>query len=176
MEPSGRNRWQRSQMGELRKGSNRRFGNRWQPVATVPKRMAKRGRPRFTLRVAADAWTGHAAGCRLGQRCIPRSSRRRSPEAPVCTRQSSQRHGRRGTLTAEIPTYSRPARKYQDRPVTPEVAGSSPVAPVSELPATKHFPTQDDARGPRTGTSRRSITPPPPRDPGLRLRTQSAGH
>ena len=36
----------------------------------------------------------------------------------------------KGLLTAEIPADPRPPRKYQDRPVTPEVAGSSPVAPV----------------------------------------------
>jgi hypothetical protein len=30
----------------------------------------------------------------------------------------------------EIPAQSRLARKRQDRPVTPEVAGSSPVAPA----------------------------------------------
>ena len=30
----------------------------------------------------------------------------------------------------EIPAHSRSARNHQDRPVTPEVAGSSPVAPV----------------------------------------------
>ncbi len=33
-------------------------------------------------------------------------------------------------LMPGIPAYSRSARNHQDRPVTPEVAGSSPVAPV----------------------------------------------
>jgi hypothetical protein len=33
----------------------------------------------------------------------------------------------------EIPAHSRSARNHQDRPVTPEVAGSSPVAPVKSL-------------------------------------------
>src|SRR5207253_298155 len=33
-------------------------------------------------------------------------------------------------LAAGLPAYSRSARKRQDRPVTPEVAGSSPVAPA----------------------------------------------
>ena len=33
-------------------------------------------------------------------------------------------------LAPVIRAYPRPARKSQDRPVTPEVAGSSPVAPV----------------------------------------------
>jgi hypothetical protein len=36
-------------------------------------------------------------------------------------------------LTAEIPAYPRPPRKRHDRPVTPEVAGSSPVAPVENV-------------------------------------------
>ena len=34
-----------------------------------------------------------------------------------------------------IPAYPRPVPKRQDRPVTPEVAGSSPVARVLEVPA-----------------------------------------
>jgi len=37
----------------------------------------------------------------------------------------------------EIPAYPRSARKRQDRPVTPEVAGSSPVAPVQPTEARK---------------------------------------
>ena len=39
----------------------------------------------------------------------------------------------KGLLTAGIPAYPRSARKRHDRPVTPEVAGSSPVAPVKVL-------------------------------------------
>jgi hypothetical protein len=34
-------------------------------------------------------------------------------------------------LPPRIPAYSRLPRNDQDRPLTPEVAGSSPVAPVS---------------------------------------------
>jgi hypothetical protein len=34
-------------------------------------------------------------------------------------------------LPPQIPAYPRSTRKRHDRPVTPEVAGSSPVAPVS---------------------------------------------
>jgi hypothetical protein len=33
-------------------------------------------------------------------------------------------------LPPQIPAYPRSTRKRHDRPVTPEVAGSSPVAPV----------------------------------------------
>jgi hypothetical protein len=69
---------------------------------------------------------------RLGQRCIPRTSRTRSPEAPASARQFPQRQGRRVLFLPGIPAYRRPARKYLDRPVTPEVAGSSPVAPVAK--------------------------------------------
>src|SRR5918996_3160838 len=36
-------------------------------------------------------------------------------------------------LTRQIPAYPRSGRKHHDRPVTPEVAGSSPVAPVNSL-------------------------------------------
>jgi len=39
----------------------------------------------------------------------------------------------KGLLVREIPAYSRSAPRQQDRPVTPEVAGSSPVAPVNSL-------------------------------------------
>jgi hypothetical protein len=35
-------------------------------------------------------------------------------------------------LAPGIPAYSRSCRKRHDRPVTPEVAGSSPVAPASQ--------------------------------------------
>ena len=67
------------------------------------------------------------------QRGIPRSSRRRSPEAPARARQFPQHQGRKALATTGIPAYPRSARKRQDRPVTPEVAGSSPVAPVKVL-------------------------------------------
>ncbi len=66
----------------------------------------------------------------LRQHHIPRSSRRRPPEAPGGTRQSPQRQGRKALLTLGIPAYPRSTGKRHDRPVTPEVAGSSPVAPV----------------------------------------------
>jgi hypothetical protein len=69
---------------------------------------------------------------RSGNDRIPRSSRRRSPEAPARARQSPQGHGEEALLSPGIPAYSRPSRNNQDRPVTPEVAGSSPVAPVSQ--------------------------------------------
>jgi hypothetical protein len=58
-------------------------------------------------------------------------SRGRSPEAPGRT-------GNPRNVTAEapaiagIPAYPWSARNCHDRPVTPEVAGSSPVAPVSK--------------------------------------------
>src|SRR6266496_4424132 len=41
--------------------------------------------------------------------------------------------GAEGPGQAGIPADPRSARKRQDRPVTPEVAGSSPVAPVKGL-------------------------------------------
>ena len=49
---------------------------------------------------------------------------------PACTRRSPHRQVRKALLTEAIPAYSRSARKHHDRPVTPEVAGSSPVAPA----------------------------------------------
>jgi hypothetical protein len=63
----------------------------------------------------------------------PARSRGRPPVAPACTRESPQGLGRKTLLLSEISAYSLSARKHQDRPVTPEVAGSSPVAPVLDL-------------------------------------------
>jgi hypothetical protein len=65
------------------------------------------------------------------QLSIPRSSRRRSPEAPAGPRRTPQDDGWKALLAPVIPADSRPDRRDQDRPVTPEVAGSSPVAPVT---------------------------------------------
>ena len=67
------------------------------------------------------------------QRPIPRSSRRRSPEPPARSRQSPQRQGHKVLLTPGIPAYPRPPRKRHNRPVTPEVAGSSLVAPIENI-------------------------------------------
>jgi hypothetical protein len=67
---------------------------------------------------------------RMRQRLIPRRSRKRLPGVPAGTRRSPQRNGLKGLLTTGIPGDPRSARNHQDRPVTPEVAGSSPVAPV----------------------------------------------
>ena len=73
------------------------------------------------------------------QHRIPPSSRTRPPEAPGQTRQSPQRQARKGPLPPAIPAYPRSARKHHDRPVTPEVAGSSPVAPVKFLQIASFF-------------------------------------
>jgi hypothetical protein len=67
---------------------------------------------------------------------IPRISRRRSSEAPADPRRSPQITATEALLTAVIPANPRPARSEHDRPVTPEVAGSSPVAPALKVPAT----------------------------------------
>ncbi len=75
--------------------------------------------------------TTASARSRFRQRRIPRSSRGSPPETPAGTRESPQGQARKILLTAGIPAYTHSARKRQDRPVTPEVAGSSPVAPVS---------------------------------------------
>ena len=57
---------------------------------------------------------------------VPAGARRRTA---IPARPGMKRPARAG-----IPAYPRLERKRQDRPVTPEVAGSSPVAPA------KHFP------------------------------------
>jgi hypothetical protein len=67
----------------------------------------------------------------LRQRHIPPSSCTSLPEIAAGTRGSPQVEGAKAQLKAGIPAHLRSARKYQDRPVTPEVAGSSPVAPAT---------------------------------------------
>jgi hypothetical protein len=66
----------------------------------------------------------------MRQRLIPRSSRTTPPVTSARTRQSPQRLGGKIPLLPGIPAYPRSARTRQDRPVTPEVACSSPVGPV----------------------------------------------
>jgi hypothetical protein len=63
----------------------------------------------------------------------------------------------KGLLTAEIPAYPRSTRKRHDRPVTPEVAGSSPVAPVEKILQTRVFCCQH--RRMRPPASRRPPAP-----------------
>jgi hypothetical protein len=72
----------------------------------------------------------HPAVCGSVNESIPRTSAgpsRRSPPAPA-----NPRSARVGKLCSSpvIPAHPRSARKRHDRPVTPEVAGSSPVALV----------------------------------------------
>ena len=69
----------------------------------------------------------------LRQLLIPRSSRTSLPEGPVGSRESPQPQGRKALRFTGIPADPRSTRKRHDRPVTPEVAGSSPVAPVDSL-------------------------------------------
>src|SRR6266542_354922 len=70
----------------------------------------------------------------LRQLLFPRSSRTSLPEGPVGSRESPQPQGREALRFTGIPADPRSTRKRHDRPVTPEVAGSSPVAPV-KVPA-----------------------------------------
>src|SRR5215207_11120686 len=64
---------------------------------------------------------------------IPCSSRGRSPDTPRPRPPIPATAEWKGLLLRQIPAYPRSARKRQDRPVTPEVAGSSPVASVNYL-------------------------------------------
>jgi hypothetical protein len=50
---------------------------------------------------------------------------RETAEAPGDTRLFPHASGRKALLSPVIPAYPRPARRDHDRPVTPEVAGSS---------------------------------------------------
>jgi hypothetical protein len=82
------------------------------------------------IRVTASASHISRPRSRFRQRSIPRLSRTRSPEAPARARKSPQHLGRETPPTARIPADPPSARKRQDPPLTPEVAGSSPVASV----------------------------------------------
>ena len=117
--------------------------------------------PRLTTRFTVEPclrrrperglWRGAAVTrCCLHSRQprIPGSSRRRRPQAPAGARQSPQGHGRKALPLPEIPAYSHPARKRQDRPVTPEVAGSSPVAPAVNILHIGMFCCQDGRERP----------------------------
>jgi hypothetical protein len=73
---------------------------------------------------------GYPLSCPLRQRAHPAHIPQEAPGDP-------RRHPRipamlaaESLLSPGIPAYPRSARKRHDRPVTPEVAGSSPVAPV----------------------------------------------
>jgi hypothetical protein len=74
----------------------------------------------------------------LGSRTHPAGGGRKRPEAPPDARPSPQAPERKELLWRRIPAYHRSTRKCHDRPVTPEVAGSSPVAPV-KVPANRHI-------------------------------------
>jgi hypothetical protein len=52
------------------------------------------------------------------------------PEALAEARKSPQSQESKDLFTRRTPAYPRLAPKSPDRPVTPEVAGSSPVAPM----------------------------------------------
>jgi hypothetical protein len=75
-----------------------------------------------SLRLFATQATSHPALIPQKAAGIPR------PRPVIPARQRA-----RDPLASGIPAHSRSASKRQDRPVTPEVAGSSPVAPVKYL-------------------------------------------
>ena len=75
----------------------------------------------------------HLAAFAVRQRHIPCSSRGRSPDNPARARQSPKKPSGKACSCRKIPAYSRSARKRQDRPVTPEVAGSSPVTRAEDM-------------------------------------------
>jgi hypothetical protein len=82
------------------------------------------------------------AGCQLRQRRIPCPSRRRSPEAPALPGNPRNARVERPCSRRESPHIPLD-RKRQDRPVTLEVAGSSPVAPAKNVLQMGMFCCQD---------------------------------
>ena len=112
----------------------------------------------------ADETTVHPA--LIPQKGVGRS--RRLPAIPAHQRLKAP-------LSPRIPAYPRSVRNRQDRPVTPEVAGSSPVAPVQKVLQTEiallAWTTSPHAR--HTGAC--SKRPQDVRnDPGARSRTSQA--
>src|SRR5687767_6737362 len=75
---------------------------------------------------------------------------RRHPRIPA--RPSSKNPARGG-----IPAYTRSARNRQDRPVTPEVAGSSPVAPVETPCKDAYFVVASENVIARSGSKRSKL-------------------
>src|SRR5919108_770278 len=104
-------------------GTHRRTRSRLRPFIGRPSTYISAGRP---VDLHIRRWHSR-------QHRIPHTSRGRSAGAPAGSRQSPQGRGPNALLSPGIPADSRLVRNYQDRPVTPEVAGSSPVAPVKYL-------------------------------------------
>jgi hypothetical protein len=77
---------------------------------------------------ASRTYRGVAMFDNISSRVHPAGGRRKLPPEPGKPRKINERNA---LLSQAIPAYPRPTRRHQDRPVTPEVAGSSPVAPVS---------------------------------------------
>jgi hypothetical protein len=78
---------------------------------------------------------------KVANKRIPRISRRRSSEAPADPRRSPQITATEALLTAVLPAYPRPARNYQDRPVTPGVVrrGTTGAGPKGSLGRTLRY-------------------------------------
>ncbi len=127
--------------------------------------------------------------------CFPSGARRRTPLAfPTKTTRhpaqipqevaggsrlgpgnSRKTTGEEGLLATEIPAYSRSAPKTQDRPVMPEVAGSSPVAPVKTL-QTRKFCRPVQAQRPPASIDPAHIPPGNPRTkPGVAGNSRTPG-
>ena len=115
-----------------------RFRRLWRLAAKRSASMVRRGstgafqrRPRLRLiRINRTHPRASPAKTTLRSRTYPAGGRRELPQAPGNPRKPSWR---RVLLMPEIPAHSRSARNHHDRPVTPEVAGSHPVAPVKAL-------------------------------------------
>jgi hypothetical protein len=90
------------------------------------------------------------------QQLIPQLSRRRPPEAPAGTRQSPQDQGTKALLARQIPARSRLGRKYQDRPVTPEVAVRATSLPLNPCKLAECVVGSDARLEPTTQTFFRS--------------------
>jgi hypothetical protein len=115
---------------------------RWVGSTPTPLRLQARIRGRSAVpserRGQADS-TGllNLRGIRPRQACSVACNREphRQMKQPFILDPTGARmaHRRLGLLAPQIPADPRPVRSGQDRPVTPEVAGSSPVAPRKAL-------------------------------------------
>ena len=110
--------------GWLRSSSRKRSPDLLRNARGLPRPVAARPRRR-------RAALAFCASLQFRQRSHPAHVPQEVAECPGSHPASPQDDGRTAPLSLRIPAQSRPGRRHQDRPVTPEVAGSSPVAPVA---------------------------------------------
>jgi hypothetical protein len=106
----------------------RLFRSNCRSASPRPRRCSPTG-----VRCSASGSRTHPERCCMRQHAIPQRSRGRAPEVPARVRESPQGSQGKHLLSPGIPAYRPSGPERRDRPVTPEVAGSSPVAPAENI-------------------------------------------